>query len=252
MINLNLFRQAVAVDTQAHRQLRLGHPVQDWSVASSMNAVFVASAEFGDACCEYPLVFVDAGKDEATGKPLVAPIAVLGMVEQSNLFVEDGRWRASYVPALMRAYPFGMARQDDSRVLVVIDQAFEGWSQTEGAPLFTESGEPAELLSGMRDQLEAIEAEIQRTRLFGSVLLDAGLLQPMRFDATLPDGKTLSVEGFMTVDEKAFAELPDAKVLEMHKNGVLGLIHAHQISLRHMRRLLDWHAVRVGSTTPQA
>jgi hypothetical protein len=67
---------------------------------------------------------------------------------------------------------------------------------------------------------------------------------PMRFDATLPDGSTVSVDGFLTVDEKKLAELPDAKVLEFHKNGVLGLIHAHQISLRHMRRLVDWHLVR--------
>lgn len=250
MINLNLFRQAVAVDMQAHRQLRLAEPVKDWSVASAMNAVFVASAEFGDACCEYPLVFVDAGKEEGSDKTLVAPIAVLGLVEQSNLYAEGGLWRAAYLPALLRAYPFGIARQDDSRVLVVIDQGFAGWSQTDGAPLFNEAGEPAELLTGMRDQLEAIEAEIQRTRLFGSVLVEEGLLQPMRFDATLPDGKTLTVEGFMTVDEKKFSELSDAKILEFHENGVLALIHAHQISLRHMRRLVDWHAARVGAAAP--
>ena len=68
----------------------------------------------------------------------------------------------------------------------------------------------------------------------------------MRFDATLPDGKTLTVEGFMTIDEKKFAELPDDKITEFHKNGVLGLIHAHQISLRHMRKLVEWHAQRLG------
>jgi hypothetical protein len=97
----------------------------------------------------------------------------------------------------------------------------------------------------MREQLEKLETEIQRTRLFGSVLVEAELLQPMRFDATLPDGRQLSLDGFLTVDEKKFAELPEAKVVEFHKNGVLGLIHAHQISLRHMRRLVQWHAERL-------
>jgi hypothetical protein len=99
-------------------------------------------------------------------------------------------------------------------------------------------------MNGVRDQLERVETEIQRTRLFGTLMVDADLLQPMRFDATLPDGSTVSVDGFLTVDEKKLAELPDAKVLEFHKNGVLGLIHAHQISLRHMRRLVDWHVAR--------
>ncbi|MBL8330736.1 MAG: SapC family protein [Rubrivivax sp.] len=245
MINPNLFIQPVAVDSVQHRGLRLSGPVADWSVTANLNAIFLASVEFGDACCEYPIVFIDAGKDEASGKMLVAPIAVLGITDKSNLFVEAGRWRAQYVPALLRAYPFGIARQDESRVLVVIDQNYAGWSQTEGQALFDEQGQPSELLTGMRDQLEKVETEIQRTRLFGSVLVEADLLQPMRFDATLPDGKTLAVEGFLTVDEKRFADLPDATLTAFHRNGVLGLIHAHQISLRHMRRLVEWHAARL-------
>jgi hypothetical protein len=96
----------------------------------------------------------------------------------------------------------------------------------------------------VRDQLEKIEAEVQRTRLFGEELVKADLLTEMRFDATLPDGNTLTVDGFLAVDEKKFAALSDAKVLELHKNGALGLIHAHQISMRHMRRLVEWRQQR--------
>jgi len=250
VINPNLFKQPVAVDSNQHRNLRLAHPVLDWRVASGVNAMFVASVEFGDACCEYPLVFVEAGKDETSGRQLVAPVAVLGLLDKQNLYVEDGQWRATYMPAMLRAYPFGVARQTQERVLVVLDQGFEGWSQSEGQALFDEQGQPSELLSGMREQLEAIETEIQRTRLFGAVLVEEGLLQPMRFDATLPDGKTMTVEGFLTVDEKKFADLPDEKVAQFHKNGVLGLIHAHQISLRHMRRLVEWHVARMPADAP--
>jgi hypothetical protein len=219
--------------------------VEDWSVASDLNAIFVASVEFGDVCCEYPVVFVEAGKDEITGQQLVAPIALLGLLDKQNLYAEAGAWRASYMPALLRAYPFGIARQDADRVLIVVDEGFAGWSQSEGQALFDDKGQPSDLLSGMREQLETIETEIQRTRLFGSLLVEESLLQSMRFDATLPDGKTMAVEGFLTVDEKKLAELSDEKVAQFHKNGVLGLIHAHQISLRHMRRLVDWHVQRV-------
>jgi SapC len=250
LINPNLFKDAAAVDSTSHRNLRLAHPVRDWAVASGVNAMFVASVEFGDACCEYPLVFVEAGKDQSTGQSLIAPVAVLGLLDKQNLYADGGQWRASYMPALLRAYPFGIARQDQDRVLVVLDQAYEGWSQTEGQLLFDAQGQPSALLNGMREQLETIETEIQRTRLFGSLLIQEGLLQPMRFDATLPDGKTLTVDGFLTVDEKKLGELPDAKVLEFYRNGVMGLIHAHQISLRHMRRLVDWHAARLAVSTP--
>ncbi|MGI9154960.1 MAG: SapC family protein, partial [Rubrivivax sp.] len=78
-------------------------------------------------------------------------------------------------------------------------------------------------------------------------LVKADLLTEMRFDATLPDGKTLTVDGFLAVDEKKFAALSDDKVLELHKNGALGLIHAHQISLRHMRRLVQWRQERAAA-----
>lgn len=246
MINPNLYKKPVAVDSVKHRNTRLAHPVRDWSVAADVNAMFIATAEFGDACAEYPIVFVDAGKDEASGKQQIAPIAVFGLLDKQNLYAEGGQWRAHYVPALLRAYPFGIARQDAERVLVVMEEGFDGWSQTEGQALFDAEGKPTEFMNGMRDQLERVETEIQRTRLFGNLLVDADLLQPMRFDATLPDGKTVSVDGFLTVDEKKLAALPDAKIVEFHKNGALGLIHAHQISLRHMRRLVEWHAARVG------
>lgn len=243
MINPNLYKTPVAVDSAKHRTWRLAHPVNDWSVASALNSLFVASVEFGDACSEYPLVFVDAGAD-AQGQKQVAPIAVMGLHDKENLFSDGVVWRAHYVPALLRAYPFGIARQDETRALMVIDESYAGWSQTEGQALIDDQGQPTDFLAGMRDQLEKVETEIQRTRHFGSLLVENDLLSPMRFDATLPDGKTVSVDGFLTVDEKKLAALPDAKVLELHKNGGLGLIHAHQISLRHMRRLVEWHVQR--------
>ena len=246
MINPNLYKTPVAVDTIKHRTTKLAHPVKDWSVAADVNAIFIATAEFGDACAEYPIVFVDAGKDEKSGKQQIAPIAVFGLVDKQNLYADNGQWRAQYVPALLRAYPFGIARQDEERVIIIMEESYAGWSQTEGQALFDADGKPTEFMTGIRDQLERVETEIQRTRLFGNLLVEAELLQPMRFDATMPDGTTVSVDGFLTVDEKKLAALPDAKVLEFHRNGVLGLLQAHQISLRHMRRLVEWHAVRQG------
>ncbi len=244
MINPALFKKAAAVDTTAHRGWRIAPARPNWSVASELNATFIASVEFGDACVEYPIVFVNAGTDPQ-GNRQIAPVAVFGLREKENLYLEPGgTWRANYLPALLQAYPFGIARVDDTRVVVVIDEAWAGWSQSEGTALFKDDGQPSEHLTAVRDQLEKIEAEVQRTRLFGDALVKADLLTEMRFDATLPDGKTLTVDGFLAVDEKKFAALSDDKVLELHKSGALGLIHAHQISLRHMRRLVEWRQQR--------
>ena len=39
----------------------------------------------------------------------------------------------------------------------------------------------------------------------------------------------------------------DAQVLELHRNGLLGLIHLHWMSMRNMHPLLEWHVERAAA-----
>ena len=243
MIDQRLHRQVVPVDRDRHRPLRLRLPVTDWSVASRLNAAFLAAAEFGDACRDYPIVFVRTGRSPE-GKADIAPLAVFGVEQERNLYLDGGRWRAAYLPALLRTYPFCIGRLDEQRYAVCIDLAWPGIAegeQAEGQALFTAEGQPTPLLTEAQQQLERFEAEVARTRAACQRLEELGLLRDMRFDATLPDGRKHSVDGFLTVDEKRLAELPDETVVELHRNGLLGMVHAHWISLGHMRKLMDWH-----------
>ena len=248
MINQLLHQQPVPVDRNEHRLMRLRLPVADWSVAAKLNSAFVAAAEFGDMVREYPVVFVRAGDDD-DGQPAIAPIAVFGMVQGQNLFVDGAAWRATYMPAVLRSYPFCIGRLDAQRFAVCLDAAWSGLSGTEGEPLFTPEGEQSTLLNDVQKQLEVLEGEIQRTRLMCRRLRELELLQDMRFDATLPDGSKLGVDGFLTVDEKKLTALPDAAVVELHRSGLLGLIHAHYVSMGNMRKLLNWHIERQGPAT---
>ena len=250
MINQNLHREPVALDSALHRDLKLRLPITDWGVASQLNALFVAAVEFGDVCREFPIVFVKAGK-EPDGTDAIAPIAVLGLTQNENLYVSGERWRAQYMPAILRMYPFCIARLDDERFAICVDTAFAGVNKTEGHAVFDAEGKPAELLQTMQKQLETLEGEIQRTRLVGKRLLELGLLREMRFDATLPDGRQHSVDGFLTVDDVKATALPDDVVAELHRSGVLGLMHLHWVSMGNMRRLVDWHVER-GAAAPPA
>ena len=251
MINQNLHREPVPLDSAQHRALRLALPVTDWSGADKLNAGFVATGEFGDACREYPIVFVRAGK-EADGRDQIAPIAVFGLLQGLNLFVDaGGAWRARYIPAAVRSYPFCFARVDDERIAICLDMAWSGVRRAggEGAAVFEGDGQPAPLLRDMQQHLGALDGEIQRTRQICARLLELGVLRDMQFDATLPDGSTHRVDGFLTVDDKKMQELPDALVGELHRNGTLGLVQLHWVSLGNMRRLLEWHIER---TAPAA
>jgi hypothetical protein len=244
MINQLLHKQPVAVDRKDHLSLRMRVPITDWSVAAQLNAVFVAAIEFGDAARDFPLVFVNAGKDD-DGKDAIAPIAVFGMVKDDNLFIDDDKsWRARYVPAVLAMYPFAIGRLDAERFAICFDAAWPGLSGTEGEPLFTPEGQHSEFLLRVQKQLETLEGQIQRTRLMCRRLHELDLLREMRFDATLPDGRQFAVDGFLTVDEKKLGEVDDATIAEMHRTGLLGLIHAHYVSLGNMRKLLDWHILR--------
>ncbi len=253
MINQNLHRKPVGLDSVQHRKLKLKAPLTDWSVANKLNALFIAAVEFGDVCREFPIVFVKAGK-EPDGTDAIAPIAVLGLTQQENLYVSGERWRAQYMPALLRTYPFAIARMDEERFAVVIDSAVANLQETEGEALFDEAGQATPYLKNVQAQLEQLEGEIQRTRQVCKRFAELGLLQDMRFDVTLPDGNKHTVDGFMTLDDKKATDLAPEVVVELHKTGLLGLMHMHWVSLGNMRRLVDWHTERLAAptTTPAA
>jgi hypothetical protein len=248
MIINNLHKQPMGLDSNTHRKLKLRVPVQNWSVANKLNALFVAASEFADSCREFPIVFVKAGKEPDGSEP-VAPIAVFGVSANENLFLVGERWRGRYMPAVMRMYPFCMARVDDERLAVCVDTTYPGVQEAEGEALFDDAGNPSEWLKGVQQQLEALEAEIQRTRAVCMRLQELDLLRDMRFDATLPGGRKHTVDGFLVVDEEKVRNLPDAQVLELHRNGLLGLIHLHWMSMRNMHPLLEWHVERSAALT---
>lgn len=239
MITPDLHKKPVGLDREKHKNLKLRRELSNLRAAAGLNALFLTGAEFGDACKEYPILFLNAGQDEQ-GKTQVAPVAVFGVTQGENLFLQpDGRWDAYYVPAMLRAYPFTMARLDADRFVVVFDESYDGLSETEGQAFFDEQGEPTEMLKELRQFIENIEVEIERTRRAGQRLMELKLLQPKRFDATLPDGSPFAVDGFLALDEERLAQLSDAEMLELSRSGLLALLHAHQISMSNMRRLLD-------------
>lgn len=248
MIDPVLFAAPTALDRVQHRAQRLHVPAPRFDRTAGMNSLFVAAVEFIDAARDYPIVFIEAGKGD-DGQREVAPVAVLGLTQGENLMLnDDGSWAARYVPALLRGYPLGLARTDPQNYVIVVDDKAGALSATVGELLFDDQGEPTPMLEERRKFLEQLENEAQRTRLLGRSLLELDLLQPMRFDATLPDGKQLSVDGFLTVDEKKFSELPGDKLLQLHKSGILALIHAHQFSLGLMRALVERRVARQPQT----
>lgn len=237
-----MYGELLPLDREAHKNLKLDTSVSVLPRIADQNSVFIAAVEFSDAAKEYPIVFVRAGNGP-DGKSAVAPLAVLGLKPGSNLFIEGDQWKANYVPAYVRRYPFVMARLEENspNLAVCFDSKWAGFNETTGEALFKD-GEPTQFLQDARTFLENFEQESERTRLICNLLQELELLRDMRFDATLPNGEALQVEGFLALDEEKYAKLPDDKVLELHRNGLIALIEMHRMSMGNMNRLVGRYA----------
>jgi hypothetical protein len=252
VINSALYRQPVLLDPAQYRNKKMG-VLSDFSITKNMHAVFVTATEVPQAALEFPVVFVNTGDRDAGGRPMISPIVLLGLVQNENLFLAGTRWDARYIPAFIRRYPFLTANlKGASAPGVLIDIAWSGFSDTDGEPLFDAGDKPAPALQRAIQFLEMFEAEAQRTRAFCARLAELDLLKEMKADATLPDGAKMSVDGFFTVDEDKLLKLPDATVLELHRNGMLALLHLHLASLNNLRHMVERKARSVAAAATPA
>lgn len=242
----NLYQSLAVLDKDRHQGHRCA-PVKDWGIARDMNAVFVSALEFGDVAREYPIAFVPIDQDDQ-GRPVVTPVALLGLRDRDNVYVSaDGRWDASYLPAFLRRYPFAYVRTGDSpQVSLALDEAWSGWASPDGERLLEESGEPTPYLKSMTQFLDRFEEEVLRTRLMCARLVELELLRSGEVKGQLENGMDVNATGFFMIDEAKLAQLPDEVVLELHRNGILGLIHTHLVSMGQVHALARRMMARPG------
>ena len=154
-----IYEKPVLLNRHLHKRRRV-LPNDSFAFSRKANSLYLACAEFAEACKEYAIVFarVDGGR--------IAPLALLGLRDGENLFVNaQGRWEAHYVPAFVRRYPFVLAEFDGAQMGVCVDEAFSGISETEGEALFDAQGENTPYLQGALDFLNLYQTEYLRTEL---------------------------------------------------------------------------------------
>jgi hypothetical protein len=238
-----LYRALVLFDRKRHATHRL-QPVRDWSIARELSAVMLTAAEFPIASREFAIAFVPTGRD-AANQVQVTPVALLGLRERENLFVRpDGGWDARYLPAFLRRYPFAYLRTGEEQLSLAVDESWSGFGAVEGEALLDAEGQPSELLRAQMSLLDHFEQSVARTRVLGQKLVELDLLRGGSIQGQLANGTPVKAEGFFMVDEEKLRALPDAAVLELHRNGLLGVIHAHLLSMGQVETLAERMAQR--------
>jgi hypothetical protein len=238
------YEKPVLLDREKHRNRRV-LPTGGFGFSRKSNSLYLAAAEFNEACKEYPIVFTRSGN----GK--VVPVAVLGLREKENLCLDaQDRWVGRYLPAFLRRYPFVLAEVPGQSLAVCIDEAYPGLSDTEGQALFDEKGQETPFLKQTLEFLTQYQHEYARTEAFCKKLEDNGLLKETNARANLRDGRVFTVNGLLVVDEKKLLELPDATVLALFRSGEMHLITAHLLSLSNIQRLADRLAEQPAAPAP--
>lgn len=232
MSSPSFYKNVVPLNRDRHRKLKIV-PDDRRRFAAEAHFVPVAAIEIYESARHYPVVF--AGGKEAS------PLVMLGLRAGENLFVDaEGRWAEdAYVPAFVRRYPFILARPDQagSDFTVCIDESYDGFSETEGTPLFDEEGKDAELVTQAVELLKDLLAETERTRRFVERLNELELLTVQSMEVQDGLGRRYALRDFRVVDEKKLAALESEALVELHRSGYLGCIYAHLFSLGNIARL---------------
>ncbi len=236
---LLFYDNAVPVNSERHRAWYLEQQA-DFAYTSQSNVVPLTAVEFPFAAMEYSIVFV--GTEEAP-----TPVVLLGVKPEENLYLVDGyRWKAHYIPAFVRRYPFVFSGGTDANTYTLcIDESYGGWNQQgRGEALFDGEGKGSEFLNGMMKFVTDFQREIARTGAFCERLKQLDLLDPMAAHFKMPGGEEAEVKGFMAVNREKLSQLPGDTLVALAGNGMLELIYAHLLSMRHFGELMESMAAK--------
>lgn len=228
-----MFDKLVPVNKERHASTKIKQ-IDGFAFASQFHIASVMSHEFARACSAYPIVFLeDKEKDE------FRPVVLLGLNAGENLFVgADGKWRVSYVPAIIRRYPFALASTDqEGQFTVCIDEASTLVSDTDGVPLFSDSGEPSEAIENVKRYLSELQQMDVFTRAYCKYLAEHNLFTPLNMRVRQVD-QVKNINGCYVVNEERLSNLSNEGFLELREKQYLPAIYAHLVSLGQIERLM--------------
>jgi hypothetical protein len=179
-------------------------------------------------------------KDMKQGK--LRSVAMLGLLQDNNLFYSEQEWLGIYVPdAIIRApFELGPDPTQDKTLTLFIDEKSEYVSTEQGDALF-EGQEPSQLLRQVQQKMADFYQNELATQQFIEQLIKHKLLHEIDSLLTFDDGKNNRLKGMYTINEEALRELSDETVLAFTKLNYFMPLHAMLASLNNLNRLIKLH-----------
>jgi hypothetical protein len=189
-------------------------------------------AEFRNVQAYYPIVF------RKTAEGAFQPIALHGFEEGRNLFLDNDRWDAAYVPLAIERQPFLIGR-DGEALMVHIDLDNPRVRSDAGERLFLDQGGTTPFLDRITSVLLALHDGLEATPAFVDALLQYELLESFALDVELDDGSLNRLVGFYTINEDKLRALDGTALQELHGAGFLEPLYMVVASASRFRDLID-------------
>lgn len=169
---------------------------------------------------------------------------LLGLEGNKNLFVNpEGQWMHSFIPAVLRVFPFKSAVSPDGKKFVCFQEGNNLLvSGDHGNRLFNDDGSASQFFNAYLKLFSEIDASSERTKKACAILDDFNLLEPYTIDLKRPDGAPLKVTEQWRINQEAFLGLKDSQYLDLR--GMLPMIYAHFFSLRSYYNLIQMMGMR--------
>jgi hypothetical protein len=234
MAELLFYKQLVALNKDQHRHLSF-KKFDRMDFAAQAQSVLLTGSEYAEACKGYAIVFIKAPDNS------LMSVALLGFRQGENLFINaEGKWNANYIPAYVRRYPFIFSEVSSEQLVVCVDEQCSGLNTAgEGELLFDEQGAASPFVNNMIQFMQDYQADFIRTRVFMEHLQQLDLLKESSAKITLNSGEEFLINGLWMVDETVLAALSDEQLLLLARNGELGRIYAHLISLSNLKNFAE-------------
>lgn len=234
-----LFERPELLNKEQHAEYGLAKAENPFTFCAKVRALPLTINEFPFAMRHFPIVF--------SNKENPIPLAVVGVIDDVNLFVNDeGAWEEFvYVPGYIRRYPFAMANETDGdRLALVLDTA-STWVKPGGeVPLF-ENGEPTQAMNDALEFCKRYEGERRLTDQMMARLKEFDIIQGQSAQYTLPneaEGRTFAQ--YFGVDEQRLNALPPERFEGLRKAGLLPYVYAQLLSFSNWRELMNRRAKR--------
>jgi hypothetical protein len=205
-----------------------------------MATVLTFPTEFADIQREYPIFFQ---KDRSTGE--FHSVALLGFQEGENLFLENGRWNAKYLPGMVARGPFLIGfqeRQEEGAMrkepVIHVDLDHPRVSRTEGQPVFLPRGGNSPFLEHIANVLRGIHDGIEISRAMFTAFTQFDLIEPVKLEVSVSETEKYGLQGLHTINQEKLRALDGEALSQLHRAGFLQGAFLALASLGNVRSLM--------------